>query len=334
MSAPYGPNHAIACHTFTVRADRLLSLLLLLQDHGRLSARALAARLEVSERTINRDMEALAMAGVPVYALRGRSGGWALTEGYRTDLTGLTEAELRSLVVASTPGVLADLGLGEAADRAMVKLLAALPEARRRQAEAARQYLHVDPSGWRRPEDAARCLPTLDEALRRGRRVSITYERGTDRSIVERMVDPLGLVAKGSTWYLVAAVDGSPRTYRASRIRNAVILGEPAERPDGFDLARFWHESREEFQARLPRFFGTIRVAPDAFYLASAPWRLNRIEEESVDDDGWIRLRIRWDTLDEAVSHVLGLGAKAEVVDPPELHRAVLESARALVGRT
>jgi predicted DNA-binding transcriptional regulator YafY len=314
-----------------VRADRLLSILLLLQDHGRLSARALAERLEVSERTINRDMEALSMAGVPVFALRGRSGGWALTDGYRTDLTGLTEAELRSLVVASAPGVLADLGLGEAADRAIVKLLAGLPEARRRTAESARQYLHVDPSGWHRPEEAAHCLPALDEALRRGRRMTMTYERATDRTIVERTVDPLGLVAKGSTWYLVAAVDGLPRTYRASRIRMAVLLDEPARRPDGFDLPGFWQQSREEFQRQLPRFFGTIRVAPDAFYLASAPWRLNRVEEETVDVDGWRRLRIRWDTLEEAVSHVLGLGPRAEVLDPPELRGAVLGTARAML---
>src|SRR5687768_16966131 len=135
-----------------MRADRLLSILLLLQSHGRLTARRLAERLEVSERTINRDMEALSIAGVPVYAERGRHGGWELAEAYRTDLTGLTESELRSLVLGSAPAVLAGLGLGEAADRALVKLLATLPESRRREAESARRYLHVDPGGWRRTE--------------------------------------------------------------------------------------------------------------------------------------------------------------------------------------
>jgi predicted DNA-binding transcriptional regulator YafY len=161
----------------------------------------------------------------------------------------------------------------------------------------------------------------------------MTYERGTDRTIVERTVDPLGLVAKGSAWYLVAAVDGAPRTYRASRIREAAILEEAAQRPAGFDLPAFWRQSRDDFQAALPRFFGTIRVAPDAFYLASTPWRVNRVEEETVDGDGWIRLRIRWDTLDEAVSHVLGLGPKAEVVEPEELRAAVLDRARALLDK-
>src|SRR5688572_14934512 len=138
-----------------MRADRLLSILLLLQANGRMSAPALAERLEVSERTVHRDMEALGQAGVPVFAERGRNGGWALLDPYRTDLTGLTESELRSLVIASAPGVLADLGLGEAADRALIKLLSGLPEARRRAAESARGYLYIDPTGWRRPEEAA-----------------------------------------------------------------------------------------------------------------------------------------------------------------------------------
>ena len=181
----------VSAHTAApMRADRLLSILLLLQAHGRLSARSLAERLEVSERTVHRDMEALAMAGVPVWAQTGRNGGWALTDDYRTDLTGLTEAELRSLVVAGAPGVLSGLGLGEAFDRAITKVLATLPAARRETATAARGYLHVDPTGWRRTEDAAPWLPTLDDALRRGRRVTIEYERAYDRTVVERTVDP------------------------------------------------------------------------------------------------------------------------------------------------
>jgi predicted DNA-binding transcriptional regulator YafY len=316
-----------------MRADRLISILLLLQDHGQLSARHLAERLEVSERTINRDMESLSIAGVPVYALRGRNGGWALTDGYRADLSGLTDDELRSVVMAMAPGVLRELGLGETADRALAKLLSGLPEARRRSAETARRYLHVDPSGWRRPDDAAPLVPLIDEALRRGRRLAMTYERATDRELVERTVDPLGLVVKGSTWYLIASVDGQPRTYRASRIRAARVLDEPADRPPDFDVGDFWSTSQAEFQAQLPRFFGTIRVSPTAAYFARSPWRLNRVEAETTDPDGWIRLRIRWDTLEEAVDHVLGLGARAEVVEPPELRDGVLRAARELIER-
>ena len=317
-----------------MRADRLLSILLLLQAHGRLSARRLAERLEVSERTILRDMDALSIAGVPVYAERGRHGGWALTDDYRTDLTGLTETELRSVMLATAPRVLADLGLGAAAERAIGKMLAALPEARRRDAEAARGYLHVDPAGWRRPDDAAPLLADLERALRLGRRVRMTYQRAFEQSPVERVVDPLGLVAKGASWYLVAAVDGEPRTYRASRVAAVELLEEVAARPPDFDLATWWAGSREAFEARLPVFHATVRVAPDALRRVRWGWRFGRLEEEgAADADGWVTCRLRFDTEEVAADAVLGLGPDAAVVDPPELRGRVLEAARALVGR-
>jgi predicted DNA-binding transcriptional regulator YafY len=318
-----------------MRADRLLSILFLLQAHGRLSARELAARLEVSDRTIARDMEALSIAGVPVYAERGRSGGWQLTEDYRTDLTGLTEPELRSLVMATMPGVLADLGLGEAADRAVAKLLSALPDARRREAESARRYLHVDPGGWRRTEQVAPELPTLDEALRTGRRIRMRYERMFDGGgPSERTVDPLGLVAKGSVWYLVAGVEGQVRTYRASRIHDVEILGDAAARPDGFDLAEFWGRSRQEFERKLPTFLAVVRLGPAALGKIKAGWwRYARILEESEPDlDGWATCTLRTDGIEVARDVVLGLGAEADVVDPAELRAAVLAAARAALG--
>jgi predicted DNA-binding transcriptional regulator YafY len=316
-----------------MRADRLLSILLLLQSHGRLPARSLAERLEVSERTISRDMEALSMAGVPVYAERGRRGGWELTDSYRTDLTGLSESELRSVVLGATPSLLADLGLADAAERALVKLLAALPEARRRDAEQARGYLHVDPTGWRRAEEAAPHLPLLEQALRAGRRVAMTYERTFDPSAVEREVDPLGLVAKGAVWYLIAAVGDQVRTYRASRIREVRVLDEPAARPPGFDLAAWWATSRAEYEARLPVFRARVRIAPHALARARFGWRFGRIEEEAAADaDGWVSCGLRFDTIDVAVEALLGLGRDAEIADPPELRERVAAAARAILG--
>ena len=318
-----------------MRADRLLSILLLLQAHGRLTARELAGRLEVSQRTISRDMDALTVAGVPVYAERGRSGGWRLTDDYRTDLTGLTGAELRSLVVATAPAVLADLGLGDAAERAFAKVLAGLPDGRRREAEAARAYLHVDPAGWRRTEDAAPALPVLDDALRLGRRVAMTYQRAFQEDVVEREVDPLGLVAKGAAWYLVAAVGDQVRTYRASRIQAARILDEPASRPPGFDLPSWWAGSRAELEARLPVWPAVVRIAPAAMPRARWGWRFGRIEEElGVDDSGWVTCRLRFDSDEVAADAVLGLGPDVEVVEPAELRERVLESALALVRRS
>ena len=317
-----------------MRADRLISILLLLQAEGRLSARAIAERLEVSERTIDRDMEALSMAGVPVYAERGRLGGWALTDEYRTDLTGLTDPELRSVILATAPSVLADLGLGEAAERALAKLLAALPASRRREAQAARTYLHVDPAGWRRRDDAAPFLPTLEEALRAGRRVAMTYERAFDESTVDREVDPLGLVAKGSAWYFVAAVGDQIRTYRASRIRDVRMLDVPVQRPAGFDLATWWAGSRAEYEAMLPTFRALVRVAPAALERARWGWRFGRIEEElPADADGWIPCRLRFDTIEVALDAVVGLGPDAEVLEPDELRKRVDGVLRRLVAR-
>lgn len=309
-------------------------MLLLLQAHGRLSAREIAARLEVSERTIDRDMEALSMAGVPVYAERGRHGGWSLTEDYRTDLTGLTESELRSLALATAPSVLADLGLGEAAERAFAKLLAALPDARRRGAHAARGYLHVDPSGWRRPHEAAPLLPDLERAVRLERRIGMRYERAFEQGVVERVVDPLGLVAKGSVWYLVAAMETQPRTYRASRIQAVDVLDAPARRPADFDLPTWWAGSRAEYEAQLPTFHAAVRIGPGTIQRARWGWRFGRIESEDAPAaDGWVACRLRFDTLEVAIDAVLGLGPDVIVDDPPELEARVLAAARAIVGR-
>ena len=317
-----------------MRADRLLSILLLLQAHGRLSARALADRLEVSERTVHRDMEALSMAGVPVWAQTGRGGGWALADDYRTDLTGLTEAELRSLVVAGAPEVLRGLGLGEAFDRAITKVLATLPEARREVATATRSHLHVDPTGWRRTEDATPWLPTLDDALRRGRRIAIEYERAFDQTVVARTVDPVGLVAKGSVWYLVATVDGEPRTYRASRLRGVEVLDEASDRPADLDLPAFWASSRDAFQARLPAFDWTMRCSPQVIDRIRLGWRFARlVDEDPPDADGWVTARFRADSLEVAVECALGLGADGEVLAPPDIAERVLAGARAVVAR-
>ena len=187
-----------------MRADRLLSILLLLQAHGKVTAPELARRLEVSERTIHRDMDALSAAGVPVYARRGAGGGWVLPEEYRTDCAGLNETEVRALFLAKPSRLLADLGLKHAAEAGSIKLLAALPAGHRRDAEHVRGRVHVDVTGWHRREEAVPLLPAIQAAVLGDRKVSLRYVRG-DGSPIARVVDPLGLVAKGSIWYLIAA---------------------------------------------------------------------------------------------------------------------------------
>src|SRR5215469_12044094 len=178
-----------------MRADRLLSILLLLQVHRRITAGELARRLEVSERTIHRDMEALGIAGIPVVAERGIGGGWSLMEEYRTNLTGLNKAEIQALFLAGPSRLLADLGLEKASDAALIKLLAALPSTNRNDAEYVRQRIHFDVTGWHRADDGVPFLPALQQAIWRERKVLLTYQRGGDCGSVERLADPLGLVA-------------------------------------------------------------------------------------------------------------------------------------------
>jgi predicted DNA-binding transcriptional regulator YafY len=243
-----------------MRADRLLSTLLLLQAHGRLTGRQLSERLEVSARTVHRDMEALSAAGVPVYALRGAQGGWQLDEDWRTQVPALDEVELRALLMAQ-PSVIGDARLAAAAERALAKLMAALPVPMRERAVLMRQRLHVDTTAWRGTTDNLALLPLVQDAVARDRKLKMKY-RKAGREIVDRTVDPLGLVGKGSTWYLVAHTPKGLRTFRVSRIEKAIPLDQPSERPADFDLAAFWKSSTEQFQQAWQRYGATVRVEP------------------------------------------------------------------------
>jgi predicted DNA-binding transcriptional regulator YafY len=311
-----------------MRADRLLSILLLLQANGRMTARVLSQRLECSERTILRDMDALSGAGVPVTAERGVNGGWRLLDGYQTKLTGLTAAEIQSLFLARPPKLMADLGLKDAAEAAWIKLQASLPVEVRAQAEFVRQRILVDARSWRDSEETIASLPVLLEALWRGRQLRFDYPRGDAAS--ERIVHPLGLVARGSAWYLVADKGEQRRTYRVSRILGATVLDQPSRRPPNFDLAEHWERAATEFRDKLPRYYATFLAEPEAL-----PWvryRGKRIEEQT-DEGERVRVRVRFDVEFEALQFALALGATVEVIEPAELRERVLAVAKTLVSR-
>lgn len=310
-----------------MRADRLLSILMLLQVHDRLTARDLAERLEVSERTIHRDMEALTNAGVPVVAQRGQGGGWSLLDSYQTKLTGLNLAEIQTLFFPRPTHLLADLGWSQAFEAALLKLLVALPAANRQQAEVVSQRIHLDPTGWHRWEEEMSAFPILQTAVWQERQVHLNYERG-DRKQINRLVNPLGLVAKGSVWYLVAAVEEEVRSYRISRVRHATIADAPCIRPAGFNLAEYWQQSMAEFQANLPRYALTVRVDPQVMPRLRYAGHFARIEQTNPPDaDGWIPVSIRFDLEEEACAYVLGFGTHMEVVEPPELRDSIVELA-------
>lgn len=314
-----------------MRADRLLSILLLLQTGGRMNTRELAERLEVSERTIHRDMEALSTAGVPVVSERGAHGGWSLLEAYRTNLTGLNQAEIQALFLTQPPRLLNDLGMRQAAEGALVKLLASLPARQQQDAAFMRARIHVDGAGWKQTVEHVPCLPAVQDALWREKKLRLLYERG-DGICVERVADPLGLVAKSGAWYLIAEVDGEARTYRISRVQNATLIDEASQRPDDFDLAAYWEQSKADFQANLPRYPARFRIASSILGFFQGMLRYGRVEHvEPPDADGWQVVNLVFDVEEEALLYGSAYGGLVEVLEPVDLRDKIVERAKAVL---
>jgi predicted DNA-binding transcriptional regulator YafY len=313
-----------------MRADRLLSIVLLLQAHHQMTSRDLASQLEVSERTIHRDMEALSGAGIPVTAARGFGGGWSLLGDYRTSLTGLTETEMQTLFLTTPAKLLADLKLEKAAHGALLKLLASVPATLRKSAERARERIHVDVTGWSRREEAVPFLPVLQEAIWLERKLSFAYERGEGCDPVERLIDPFGLVAKGSVWYLVGSVDGSLRTYRVSRISRAEVLSEHAAVPDDFNLAGYWEQSASSFKANVPNYLATFWAEPAIVPRLPFAGRFARVTEtEEFDNRGWRKVSIGFDVEEMACEYAVSFGPSLEVIEPQTLREKVLAMIKA-----
>jgi predicted DNA-binding transcriptional regulator YafY len=310
-------------------------MLLLLQTRGRMTAAALAEELEVSVRTVYRDLNALSAAGVPVYTEPGPHGGCQLVDGYRTRLTGLTQPEAEALFLAGVSGPMAELGLGTVLAAAQLKVLAALPPELRSRATRVRERFHLDTPGWFQTGDDIPHLPEIAAAVWDERKVEVDYDRAG--AVAQRVLDPLGLVLKAGTWYLVARTNSQVRTYRVSRLRGVTVREERFERPDDFDLATHWQESSLAFEDSLLRERIVARVSPDA--LAALPYALEpaaaRAAHDSAgppDADGWVRIVIPTESLDYAEGAVLSLGAGAEVLEPRELRTRLASTARHLTS--
>ncbi len=312
-----------------MRADRLLSALLLLQAHGKQTGRELAARLSVSARTVHRDMDALSAAGVPVFAVRGVYGGWQLDDGWRAQVPGFDEAELRALLMAQ-PRVIGDRRLAEAADRAIQKLMAALPVSMRARAASIKQRLHVDTTAWHGPTESLESLPVVQEAVSNDRQLAMQYMRASGEE-VDRTVDPLGLVAKGVTWYLVADTPAGLRTYRVSRIRAARVLATPSVRPPGFDLAAYWASSTARFIETRTRYRATLRLTVRAATRLKT-WHMCAAASEGPDAEGWVTLRVHFEDEEQALFIVLGLASRARVLEPASLRERVATELAAVLS--
>jgi predicted DNA-binding transcriptional regulator YafY len=312
-----------------MKSDRLLSALLLLQAHGRLSGRELAERLEVSERTIHRDMESLSAAGIPISALRGAQGGWQLEKGWRTQVPGMDSAELNALLM-SQPRALGDPRLAAAAERAFQKLLASFSGPMRARAEAIRERLYIDATGWRPSTDDLSLLADVQDAVARDCKITFSYTRA-DGQTGPRTVDPLGLVAKGASWYLVALTPNGLRTYRISRMKNLTPLALPCERPAGFDLAAHWKQSTEELEQQRRRYEAVLLLDATSVHRVTEWWAVTP-DEDLPAPEGWRRLRIRFDNEEQARFIALGFGPGAQVIAPAALRERVLADARAVAA--
>lgn len=333
-----------------MRASRLLSIVLLLQGRGRMTAHALAAELEVSVRTIYRDIESLSAAGVPVYGEAGHEGGYALVEGYRTRLTGLHEDEAEALTLAALPGPAADLGLGSVLAVAQLKFDAALPASLRTRAGRIRDRFHLDAPGWYREAEPTAHLTAVAEAVWNARTLRVRYRRWAEPREVERVLHPLGVVLKAGNWYLVAAnapanrpASGqttkaeapstrSIRTYRVSQILELTEEGGSFTRPAEFDLAEHWHAALADFDAR--RFTGTatVRLSPEALrrmadLYEAAVLKSVAATASAPDEEGWVRAVIPIEAGEHALGEIFKLGWGIEVLEPAALRARVAETA-------
>jgi predicted DNA-binding transcriptional regulator YafY len=311
-----------------MKAERLLSALLLLQAHGRMAERELAERLEVSQRTAHRDMEALCAAGIPLLAHRGVRGGWELEKGWRTRVPGLDDAELWGLLMAE-PRASGDRRISSAARRAFDKLMASMPATQKAQAESIRARLHIDPTGWRPVAEDWSALPEVQDAVARDAKLTFRYRRADGRESI-RTVDPLGMVAKQDAWYLVARNADGLRTYRVSRMREAVALAVQFERPRNFDLAAWWAQSTAALREKQRPYIAVFAMSPAAA-AELAPWSPMREVEDNAErtpPEGWKVYAVEFDSAYAAKFVAMGMGARMRVVGPEELKREVEKDQR------
>lgn len=311
-----------------MRASRLLSILILLQLRGRLTAEALAEEFEVSVRTIYRDIDELSAMGIPVQSDRGPGGGFQLMDGYRTNLTGLASDEAEALFMIGMPGPAEALGLGSAAAKAGRKVLASLPAASSKEAALMTARFHLDPIDWYRAAESAKHLPAIARAVLDQNVVAMTYQswRGTRDWVVE----PLGLVLKAGAWYLVARSDSECRIFKVSNIQSQVVRNEAFERPADFDLPSHWATELERFESSLRPQAALLRASPVGLERISrlGSYAAKAVEQaEAPDPDGWVRVSLPIESVDHAALTLLGVGPEIDVLEPTALREKLQELA-------
>jgi predicted DNA-binding transcriptional regulator YafY len=320
-----------------VLASRLLSILMLLQTRGRMSASQLAAEFEVAVRTIHRDIDQLSAAGIPVYADRGRAGGFRLQDGYRTRLTGLNQSEAEVLFFAGLPGPAAQLGLADVLSTLRLKLLAALPANMQSSAERIAARFHLDVASWFHSVDQLPSLPLMARAVWDERMLKLRYRRASSVEGQLRKLGPLGLVLKGGIWYLVAHDGRGVRTYRAANIQDVEICEETFTRPKDFNLATHWEDAVRAYESGVYRERADVRLSPKGMRLLEllGPHVMSVAAKTAgqADKRGWVRCTLPIESLELGVRELMRLGEEVVVLGPPALRTQLAQTAQRIVRR-
>lgn len=313
-----------------MRADRLMNIMILLQNRGKMTAKELADELEVSERTILRDMDALTHAGIPIVSERGKAGGWRLMDHFRSRLSGLTSADMTSLFLSPSKELLEDLGLHHSLDTRQ-KLFGAIPDTYRDEAQAMWEKIHIDSGTWKPSNEKNHALTVVKQALWENKELFIRYGR-TEGDMKERIVEPLGLVAKGGTWYLVATRNGEIRNYRVSRIGQASLEEETFERPPHFHLPDYWEQSKASFVKNLPAYEVDVWLHPRIVGRITFTGKFVKVmKKEQPTDDGWIPATLQFNDEQEAIEFILGFSDQIRV-ESPHLKEKILTAAQAVIA--
>ncbi|GIN71723.1 transcriptional regulator [Bacillus sp. J14TS2] len=314
-----------------MRADRLLNIMILLQNRGKMTAKELASELEVSERTILRDMDALSHAGIPIISDRGKDGGWRLLDNFRSHLSGLNTSDIKSLFLFPSEELLKDLGFNKKTLDTRQKLLASIPETFQKEAQVSWERIHIDSGTWRQTKENVHALKTVQQAVWESKRLTIVYKQANGEQ-KERLVEPLGLVAKGNRWYLVASRNGELRNYRVSRIHTAKIEDETFRRPLDFNLADYWEQSKKEFIQNLPQYDVQVELHPAIIKRIDFTGKFVQfIKIENPNGDKWIPAALRFNDKQEAIEFILGFANKIKVISPKDLPNEVVSSAISVI---
>lgn len=317
-----------------MRADRLITILMYLQTEGRMTAAELARRLEVSERTIYRDMDALSASGVPIYADSGAGGGFSLPPDYRTKVDGLTAQEIHALFLNMSNRAFQQLGIGQSLRSALLKLLNALPGPNRQNADWIQNRVYLDTDAWYRFKEHVPYIQAAQQAIWEEKEVVMTYATQTDGEILMRL-KPYGLVAKAGIWFIVGEAESQTQAYRLSRIRSFQILEDRFSRPEQFDLQSFWHGWVARFESERTRYSVVLEISQEGLPLLSQAIgeaaKQQAELQKSMVRSGWRRLTLSFANKEEALSRILALGLHAKVIQPMELRQSIRKHAADLL---